>query len=87
MTSFWKTVADVGGEKLEQLGILGTVLGLVWIVGAWVWFDWMMGAFREGVATAGWMLFGILLAWVIVGFAIYLWRDPHEIRSSFRAGR
>jgi len=81
MTSFWKTMTDVTKEKLEQLGIAGTILGLVWIVGLWVWYDWMMGAYREAVPTAGNMLAIILVAWLVIGIAVYLWQDPHHVRE------
>lgn len=82
MTSFWKTMADVTREKLNELGIVGSLLGLIWVVGLWVWYDWMMGAYREGVPESGTMMLWILIAWLIVGMAIYLWRDPHGVRES-----
>lgn len=82
MTSFWKTVADVTGEKLHELGAIGTILGLVWVVGVWVLYDWMMGAFNEGVASAGTMMRWMLLGWLLIGLAVYLWRDPHSVRET-----
>lgn len=82
MTSFWKTIVDLGGEKIQQLGIIGSILGVIWIVGAWVLFDWMTGAWTEGFAQAGntWGL--VLLVWLIIGLAVYLWFDPHGVRES-----
>ena len=81
MTSFWKTMADVTREKLDQLGILGTILGLVWIVGLWVWYDWMVGAYAEAVPTAGNLLGLAFVVWLLLGLAIYLWQDPHHVRA------
>lgn len=82
MTGFWRTMADITGEKLEQLGLAGTILGVIWVIGLWVWFDWMMGAYREAVPQAGNYLLGFLIAWFVIGLAIYLWRDPHQVRES-----
>jgi len=82
MTSFWNTMVDLGREKIQQLGALGTALGVVWIIGLWVLYDVMDGAFREGFAQAGNTWLGILLVWLVIGVAIYLWRDPHGIRGT-----
>lgn len=86
MTSFWKTLGTVSREKLAELGIAGTILGLIWVLGIWVWYDWMIGAYREAVPTAGNMLMFILLAWILIGLAVYLWRDPHAVRESLLSG-
>lgn len=83
MTKFWKTMADVTGEKLQELGALGTVLGILWILGIWLLFDAMMEAYAEHVPTAGQMFGLLLVAWIIIGLAIYLWQDPHEVRDEY----
>lgn len=82
MTSFWKTMVELGGEKVQQLGALGTAIGVLWIVSAWVLFDWMTGAWKEGFAQAGNMWGLSLLVWLVIGLAIYLWFDPHGVRAS-----
>ncbi len=82
MVSFWKTIVDLGTDKIQQLGALGAVLGVLWIVGAWVLFDWMTGAWTEGFAQAGNMWGLSLLLWLLIGLAIYIWRDPHGVRTS-----
>jgi hypothetical protein len=81
MTSFWKTMADVTREKLDQLGIAGSILGLVWIVGLWVWYDWMVGAYAEAVPTAGNLLGLAFVVWLLLGLGVYLWQDPHHVRA------
>ena len=82
MTSFWKSITDLGGEKLRQLGAVGAALGVIWIVGLWVLFDWMTGAWAEGFMQAGNWWGGLLVVWFIVGLAIYLWQDPHGVRAA-----
>mgnify|MGYP006301058319 CR=1 FL=1 len=82
MTSFWRTMAEVGREKIHQLGTLGTVLGLLWVVGLIVLYDLMDGAFREGFAQAGNSWLGVLAVWFVIGAVVYLWQDPHGVRAS-----
>jgi hypothetical protein len=82
MARFWKSMADLGGEKLEQLGIVGSILGVLWIVGLWVLYDWMTGAWAEGFMQAGnsWGL--VLVLWFLIGLGLYLWFDPHGVRTA-----
>ena len=82
MTSFWKTMADLGRDRIQQLGALGTALGVLWIVGLWLLYDLMDGAFREGFIQAGNTWLGVLLVWIVIGLAVYLWTDPHGVRAS-----
>ncbi|WP_254768071.1 hypothetical protein [Salinilacihabitans rarus] len=79
---YWRTVGSLTKAKLAQLGAPGVVLGVIWLVGLWVWYDWAAGAYREQVPQAGRILLGILIAWLLAGLAIYLWRDPHGARSA-----
>lgn len=81
MASFWKTMLELGVEKIRQLGGVGAVLGFLWIVMAWVLFDWMTGAWTEGFAQAGNMWGLSLLIWLVIGLAVYLYFDPHGVRS------
>lgn len=80
-TGYWQTVGSATKEKLVELGAAGLVLGAIWLVGLWVWYDWMLGAFREEVPEAGYILLATLVGWLVLGLAIYLWRDPHGVRS------
>lgn len=81
MVSFWKTMIDLGRIKLQELGALGTVLGAIWVLGILFLWDTMTGAYAEGMPEPG-MVYGLmLLAWLVIGLAIYIWRDPHGIRS------
>ena len=82
MVSFWKTVIDVGGIKLRELGALGTALGIIWVLGIWMWLDFMTGAFAENMPQAATYYTIFLLGWIVVGLAVYLWRDPHGVRSA-----
>ncbi|HKL28777.1 MAG TPA: hypothetical protein VJ898_05850 [Natrialbaceae archaeon] len=85
MASFWKTMAELGREKLDELGVVGTVLGAVWVLGILTWWDFMTGAYAENMAQPG-QYYGIILAaWIVVGLAVYAWRDPHGIRSTDEA--
>lgn len=76
--SFWK----VTKHKLLQLGWPGIVVGIIWVVGLYVWYDWAVGAYREQVPEAGQILLGILIVWFLLGVAIYAWRDPHGARAA-----
>lgn len=81
MTSYWRNLADLTRPKLEELGAAGIVLGIIWVLGLWVFYDWMMGAFAEYAEQAA-MYFGIaLIAWFVLGVAVYLWKDPHGVRE------
>lgn len=82
MTSFWKTVWELGSQKLGEMGWLGVVLGLIWVLGIGMWGDFMMGAFAEGMSQPGTMYGLLLVAWILVGLGIYIWQDPHGLRSS-----
>ena len=82
MTGFWQTMAGETREALNQLGVVGTILGVIWVLGLWVWYDWMMGAYREAVPQAGNYFLGFLLVWFVIGLALYLWRDPHGVRKT-----
>jgi len=81
MTSFWKTMFELGRIKLQALGAVGAVLGVVWVVGILFLWDTMSGAYAEGMPEPGMAYALMLLAWIVIGLAVYLWRDPHGIRS------
>ena len=81
MASFWKTTGGLAKEKLQQLGTRGLVLGAIWVLGILFLWDTMMGAFAEGMGQPGMYYAGFLVVWLIIGLAVYLWRDPHGIRS------
>lgn len=81
MVSFWKTMFDLGGQKLEQLGLAGGILGAIWLIGLWVFYSWMTGAYLEGFDGAGGMWGITLFIWFLIGAVVYLWQDPHGIRS------
>ena len=81
MVSFWKTVFELGRIKLKELGTVGTALGLIWVLGIWMWLDFTAGAYAEGMPGPGMYYAIFLLGWIVIGLAIYLWRDPHGIRS------
>jgi predicted membrane channel-forming protein YqfA (hemolysin III family) len=75
-------MADLGREKIQELGAVGALLGLLWILGLIVLYDLMDGAFREGFVQAGNSWLGVLAVWFVIGAVVYLWRDPHGVRAS-----
>lgn len=86
MASFWKTMVELGRIKLQELGAAGTVLGVIWVIGIWFLWDTMTGAYAEGMSEPG-IYYGImLLGWLVIGLAVYLWKDPHGIRSGSSEG-
>ena len=81
MTKFWTTTGGLAKEKLQQLGTLGMVLGAIWVLGILFLWDTMTGAYAEGMPEPGLYYAGFLVAWIVVGLAVYVWRDPHGIRG------
>ena len=79
---YWRSVASLTKQKLQELGAVGIVLGIIWLGGLWMWYVWAMDAYKELQPQAGQLLLGIMLVWLLVGLAIYLWRDPHHVRAS-----
>ena len=86
MVSFWRTMADLGGQKLQELGVLGTALGILWVLGIWMWWDITMGAYAERMPGTATYFIAILVVWIVVGLAVYLWQDPHGIRTGGSEG-
>lgn len=82
MASYWRNLAELTRPKIQELGAIGVVSGIIWLVGLWVWFDWMTGAYAEGVEQAGMYLGLALIVWFLLGVVVYLWRDPHSVRES-----
>lgn len=81
MVSFWKTMFELGRIKLQELGTVGVLLGAIWVLGIGMWADFTLGAYAEGMPGPGMYYALFLVAWIVLGLVIYLWQDPHGVRS------